>query len=161
MDYGASGPSKVIWDGGILSGETAGLRPVGRQKQIRRITVCLSPMRQGQSPINAWLYGPPGSGKTLVARWTVEEACSSGTRIGVYVNCGQHKSLYPVLHAIIDQMKILGAETQYMDVKFETPMPKVVVLPAEKAARMGVIRSDKGGIPWNQYGAHESVEEAD
>ena len=54
-----------------------------------------------------------------------------------------------------------GKDWTYVVVKFETPMPKVVVLPAEKATRMGVISSNKGGIPWNQYGAHESVEEPD
>ena len=54
-----------------------------------------------------------------------------------------------------------GRDWTYVVVKFETPMPRVVVLPAEKAAMMGVISSNKGGIPWNQYGAHESVEEPD
>jgi hypothetical protein len=74
------------------------------------------------------------------------------------------RRLTAIEHEVIKRQLELaqkGKDWAYVVVKFETPMPKVVVLPAEKAARMGVISSDKGGIPWNQYGAHESVEEAD
>jgi len=37
----------------------------------------------------------------------------------------------------------------YLVVKFERPVDKVVVMPAEKAAQVGRVRSDKGGIPWD------------
>jgi len=44
--------------------------------------------------------------------------CSATTaRIGVYVNCWQHRSLYSVLQAIIDDFKVLGAEAQDTNVK--------------------------------------------
>jgi len=39
-------------------------------------------------------------------------------------------------------------EKAYLVVKFELPEPRVVVLPAERVAQMGLLRSDKGGIPW-------------
>jgi len=37
----------------------------------------------------------------------------------------------------------------YLIVKFERPVGKVVIMPAEKAAQVGRLRSDKGGIPWD------------
>jgi Cdc6-like AAA superfamily ATPase len=37
----------------------------------------------------------------------------------VYVNCWQHRSLYGVLQAIIDELKILGAEAQDTNIKMD------------------------------------------
>ena len=41
-------------------------------------------------------------------------------------------------------------EKVYLVVKFERPPQKAVVLPAEAALKAGQIRSDKGGIPWDE-----------
>lgn len=37
----------------------------------------------------------------------------------------------------------------YIVVKFEPPEGRVVVVAAEKAAKMRAIRCDRGGIPWD------------
>lgn len=76
-------------------------------------------MARGQPPLNAYLWGPPGSGKTTVARLAVREVSSASTRVGVYVNCWEHRTLYSVLQAVIEQMKILRAEAQDARFKFE------------------------------------------
>jgi Cdc6-like AAA superfamily ATPase len=50
----------------------------------------------------------------------VESTCGGATsRIGVYVNCWQHRSLYGVLQAIIGELKILGAAAQDTNVKLD------------------------------------------
>ena len=41
-------------------------------------------------------------------------------------------------------------EQVYLVMEFERPENKLVVLPAIKAAELGQLRSDKGGIPWNR-----------
>jgi Cdc6-like AAA superfamily ATPase len=52
----------------------------------------------------------------------------------VYVNCWEHRSLYGVLQAIIDELKVLGAEAQDTNVKFDRirqtfrERPAVVIL---------------------------------
>jgi cell division control protein 6 len=110
----------LIEDGNLLSPETAAGEPIGRQKESEQLRTCLAPVLRGQPPLNAWLCGPPGSGKTLLARWVVESTCGGATsRIGVYVNCWQHRSLYSVLQAVIDELKVLGAEAQDTNVKFD------------------------------------------
>jgi cell division control protein 6 len=92
-------------------------------------------MLQGEEPMNAWLYGPPGTGKTTVARWVMDDLCALGSqRIGVHVNCWQHRTLYSVLQGIVDELKILMAETQDTNFKFERirqafrDRPAVVIL---------------------------------
>jgi len=110
----------LIQDGNLLSTEAMVDEPIGRQAEIERLRTSLAPMLRGQPPLNAWLCGPPGSGKTLLAQWAVQAACdSAASRIGVYVNCWQHRSLYSVLQAIVDELKILGAEAQDTNVKFD------------------------------------------
>jgi len=59
---------------------------------------------------------------------------STASRVGVYVNCWQHRTLYSVLQAIIDDLKILRAEAQDTNFKLERirqalrGRPTVVVL---------------------------------
>jgi Cdc6-like AAA superfamily ATPase len=77
-------------------------------------------MLTGQRPVNAWLYGPPGSGKTLLAKSTISEFFASGTsRLNVYVNCWRHRTLCGVLKAIIDELRIFGPEAQDTNIKLD------------------------------------------
>lgn len=70
--------------------------------------------------MNVWLHGPPGTGKTMVAMWVVSGMCSENSpRVGIYVNCWQHRTLYSVLQAVVDEMRILMAEAQDTNVKFD------------------------------------------
>ncbi len=41
-----------------------------------------------------------------------------------------------------------AAEQVFVVIKFDRPEPRVVVLPAAKAIKVGRLRSDRGGIPW-------------
>ena len=159
----------LLEDGNLLSPETVAGELIGRQAHVERLRICLAPVLRGQLPLNAWLCGPPGSGKTLLARWAVEGACSSAaSRIGVYVNCWQHRSLYGVLQAIIDQLKILGAEAQDTNIKLDRVRqalrgrPFVVILdeidrpmPAQREEIIyGLLSLPKGALACIANGTH-------
>jgi Cdc6-like AAA superfamily ATPase len=110
----------LVEDGNLLSPETMAGEPIGRQTESERLRTCLAPMLRGQPPLNTWLCSPPGSGKTLLAQWAVQEACGgASSRVAAYVNCWEHRSLYSVLQAIIDELKVLGAEAQDTNVKMD------------------------------------------
>ena len=110
----------LIEDGNLLSPETVTDEPIGRRAELEELHTCLTPMLRNQSPLNTWVCGPPGSGKSLLVRWAVECTCgAAGSRISVYVNCWQHRSLYSVPQAIINRLKILGAEAQDTNVKLD------------------------------------------
>ena len=113
-------PGKIIWNASALSVETIPDKLIGRTEQAAALRTGLRPMTGGDRPVSSWLYGPPGSGKTLVARSVAGELCPSGSsRTAVYVNCWQHRTLYSVLQAIVDELRILMAEAQDTDVKFD------------------------------------------
>jgi cell division control protein 6 len=110
---------QLIEDGAFLSGDSAAGELLGRKDELERLRASLTPVLRSQRPVNVWLWGPPGSGKTTLARRAVHELNSTPTRAGIYVNCWQHRSLYSVLQAIIDELKILRAEAQDTHFKFE------------------------------------------
>ncbi|MBE3097454.1 MAG: orc1/cdc6 family replication initiation protein, partial [Planctomycetes bacterium] len=110
----------LVEDGNLLSSEAVAGEPIGRQDQVKRLRTCLAPMLRGEPALNTWVSGPPGSGKTLLARRATQETCEgAGSRVAAYVNCWEHRSLYSVLQAIIDELKILGAEAQDTNVKMD------------------------------------------
>jgi Cdc6-like AAA superfamily ATPase len=110
----------LIEDGNLLSPDTVAGEPIGRHAQAERLRTCLAPMLRGEPALNTWVCGPPGGGKTLLARWAIQEACGgAGSKVAAYVNCWEHRSLYSVLQAIIDELKVLGAEAQDTNVKMD------------------------------------------
>ena len=110
----------IIIDGASLSTDAIPSRLIGRQEQAGQLRACLVPMMTGQRPVNAWLYGPPGSGKTILAKSATGEVCTSGSnRLAVYVNCWQHRTRHNVLQAIIGEFQVLGAESSDTNIKLD------------------------------------------
>lgn len=104
--------SQIIERAEFLSPDIVPEKVMGRAKQVEKLRQCLKPMAKGCPPISAWLHGPPGTGKTTIARKVAEEACSSQYRISLYVNCWERPTLYSVVQALYEQLNIVGAETQ-------------------------------------------------
>ena len=110
---------KIIVNEKYLSPEILSGFPQGRERQIEQLQVCLKPILRGQVPLNAWLYGPPGSGKTQITRYLVEKYCANTNSLaGVYVNCWHRRSMHSVLQEINGQLKILETEVQDTHLKF-------------------------------------------
>ena len=65
---------------------------------------------------------------------------------------GPTRRLTAIEHENIKRQTVAARKARqkaYLIVKFERPVGKVVIMPAEKAAQVGRLRSDKGGIPWD------------
>jgi len=91
----------------------------GRESQIKELKFCLDPISRRKTPMNAWLYGPPGSGKTATSRLVMKQTCQAYNVHGVYVNCWERNSLYSILDKVIAELRILGAEKPDTSFKME------------------------------------------
>jgi orc1/cdc6 family replication initiation protein len=135
--------SQIIERAEFLSHDIMPQKIVGRTDQISKLRQCLKPMEKGCAPISAWLHGPPGTGKTAIARIIAEQVCRSQYRILLYVNCWERPTLYSVLQALCEQLNIFNADSNDAKVKltrlrqtlkdkttliildeFDRPMPK-------------------------------------
>lgn len=111
---------KIISQAHFLSREYLPEKVIGREEQRTKLEICLSPIRNSQAPLNVWLYGPTGSGKTVLARTVARDMCRNSTaRFAFYVNCWERGSLYQVVQAIAESLKVLGADAQDTNVKLD------------------------------------------
>jgi len=44
-----------------------------REPQIQELRLCLAPALKKKKPIHAWLFGQPGTGKTLTAKFILRK----------------------------------------------------------------------------------------
>jgi len=81
-----------------------------RAVQIKEIEVCLRPITEGRKPVNCWLHGRPGAGKTATARSVLDKLDKEAGIRGVYVNCWENPTFFSVLERIALELRMLGAE---------------------------------------------------
>jgi len=90
-----------------------------REPQIQELSHCLSPALRKKKPIHAWIFGKPGTGKTLIAKFILRKIEREAYVDGVYVNCWEQNSYYSVLDKLVRELRILGAEKLNTSYKLE------------------------------------------
>jgi cell division control protein 6 len=90
-----------------------------RDFQVDELLACLRPVYKKDKPIHAWLFGAPGTGKTLVARYALKRIEKDAYVKGIYVNCWECSSYYSALDYIVRELRILGAEKLNTSFKLE------------------------------------------
>jgi len=122
-----------------------------RDLQIEELSSCLIPCLNGKKPIHAWLFGRPGTGKTLVAKFVLRKLGKEGSLAGICVNCWEHNSYYAVLDKLVGELRILGAEKLNTSFKLERfrlflgSRPLVIILDQIDQAR----RTERDSILYN------------
>jgi len=94
----------------ILSERYAAEEIHARESQLKEIQTCLRPITEGKKPMNAWIHGKPGAGKTATARWILKKLESEAAIRGIYVNCWENPTFFSVLDCIARDLRMLGAE---------------------------------------------------
>ena len=89
-----------------------------RQSQMEEIRLCLLPMTKRRKPINVWLHGRPGTGKTTISRFVLKEMEEAGIS-GVYVNCWRCDSFFSVLEEVLRQLRVNFGDERDTRVKAE------------------------------------------
>ncbi|HZX19810.1 MAG TPA: AAA family ATPase [archaeon] len=72
-----------------------------REKEINSLVYCFDPITKGKKPMNVFLTGPTGVGKTVCAKYVLHELEESFDRTKtLYLNCFEYNSRPAVLTAI-------------------------------------------------------------
>ncbi len=106
----SGGTSGVVRDADALDDFLPGMTLVGRETQMATLLKCLSPAVRGTRPVQVWIAGPPGSGKTLLATHALEQLRRPQEVSAAYVNCWRSKSQHGVVESIVRELRLLGAE---------------------------------------------------
>ncbi len=94
----------------VLSEEHLPSLLLGRQQQIQELRLCLEPALKQRKPLNVWLRGRPGTGKTAVAKSGLETMTQETALKGVYVNCWEHNTLYLAVDEIVQSLRVLVSD---------------------------------------------------
>lgn len=89
--------SGILIDESLFDEEFIPQRLVSREAQARSIANSLKITISGRSK-NLFIHGPPGVGKTLVARWILKEHFDKSS---VYVNCWSNQTSHKVIKDIL------------------------------------------------------------
>ncbi len=101
---------KLILDEDLLNQSRVPPEVLGREKQLSHILQCIGPLAEGIRPVNALLYGPPGSGKTETAKLAAQRFYEKSGIPWVYANCWENPSHNAVLEELCGAMRIFGTE---------------------------------------------------
>ena len=102
----------IIADGRTLSPDHVPDEVVSRKDASRQIARCLYPALHGSKPLHVWLHGPPGSGKSMIARVVLQSLAKQSGLGYTCVGCWRHQTFYSTLESLTDQLRILRAEQQ-------------------------------------------------
>ena len=76
---------------------------VHRQYEINTLTAALEPLTDGDMTDPAFLFGPSGTGKTCIARYTVEKLQETVFDLETqYVNCWEEYTRFKVLYRVLE-----------------------------------------------------------
>ena len=93
----------MIRDARVLDPEFVPGEVVHRDSEVNALSNALDPVTTGEPAETAFLFGPSGTGKTCLARYTVEQLREAVIDIRTqYVNCWQNYSRYRVLYRILE-----------------------------------------------------------
>lgn len=90
-----------------------------REAHIDELLRCLRPGFDRKKPLHAWLFGEPGTGKTLLVKHVLGKIGREALVGGIYINCWEQNSYYSVLDKLVKELRMLGAEKLNASFKLE------------------------------------------
>lgn len=91
-----------------------------REHHIKWLMSALFPAVRGRKPVNVWIHGRPGTGKTCVSRFVLKKLQERWENVrGIYVNCWKYNTLYSILDYMIREFRILGGEAPSTPAKLD------------------------------------------
>ncbi|MEZ3118184.1 Cdc6/Cdc18 family protein [Halobaculum sp. MBLA0147] len=112
----------MITDARPLAPEFVPSDVVHRDAEVNTLSANLRPIIRGEQPNPSLLVGPSGTGKTCIARYTVDKLREEALDVETpYVNCWEDYSPYRTLYRILDEL------TRAVDIhRTSTPQDELV-----------------------------------
>lgn len=96
--------NKIIRDLRVLAEDFLPSRIVHRDGELKALRDCVLPVTRDQKPRHSFLHGPPGTGKTCLSQYVVEELRKVSPVQIFYVNCWEDSTSFKILYTILKEM---------------------------------------------------------
>jgi len=95
-----------------------------RDEQVSELVFCLKPASIGRKPTNVFVYGKPGTGKTVTLKYVLNELEEYSDRAkGIYINCFEYSSRQSILFKLANS---LGAAVPERGVSSEEVFSRII-----------------------------------
>jgi len=106
-------PTEIIADPDVLEEEYIPQSLPCRDAQRTELAYCLSPFKNRTRPYDCLCHGLPGTGKTALVKYVLDQIRENTTAQAFYVNCWENKTLSLILDRLVEQAGIVISEVSY------------------------------------------------
>jgi orc1/cdc6 family replication initiation protein len=90
-----------------------------RETHLNQMKSCLMLIAEARKPINCWLHGNSGTGKTVTARSLLRKLEDTAGIRSVYVNCWEYPTFFSLLEQVAIKLNMLAPEKLSTSFKLE------------------------------------------
>ncbi|MEM1557764.1 MAG: AAA family ATPase [Candidatus Bathyarchaeia archaeon] len=106
-------PNGIITDKDVLEETYIPESIPCRETQKRELAFCLSPAEKGRKPFDCLCHGKPGTGKTALVKYALNQLNENTNTLAFYVNCWENKTLNQVLDELLRQAQLPIVEASH------------------------------------------------
>ena len=127
----------MIEDGRALKDDFIPLEVEFRNQELNRLSEALAPCLEGGTPENTVIYGPTGTGKTCIAKYTLNQLQDEAPDIPTqYINCWQDYNKYRTVERLMEglgegdaiQSRWMAKDELIVRLREELDRPYIVIL---------------------------------
>jgi cell division control protein 6 len=130
----ASPGNHIIEDARVLTADYLPNNMVHRDNERQEIARNLRPVIQGGQPLNMLVHGSPGTGKTAMSQYVIDELKKETFVKTSYVNCFSQKSRFEIFYKLLDKKATVprdGTSTEKVIDLFEEQVrdnPTIIII---------------------------------
>lgn len=119
--------NQIVADARVLTADYLPNKMVHRDSERQEIARNLRPLLNGGEPLNMLIHGKPGTGKTAMAKYVVQELKKEKFVKSPYVNCFSQKSRFEIFYELLNKKAKVprdGTSTEKVVEKFDKKVRK-------------------------------------